>query len=42
MSQIAEEYVKCDGGTGMSQVSITVYCRSAYIHAYMRCVKRYE
>jgi len=40
--EIAENNVKSDSRTGMSQMSIAVNSRATYIHAYMRGVNRFE
>ena len=40
--QVAEQQVESDGRACMSQVRVTVHGRSADIHAYMRCMQRYE
>ena len=33
--QETEDDIECDGGTCMPQVSVTIYCRSADVHAHV-------
>ena len=40
--EITEEYVERDGRTGMSQMCIAIYRRSADIHAHMWSVQRHK
>lgn len=42
MCEVAEKHVERDRGAGMSQMGVSVHCRSAYIHAHMRSMERNE
>ena len=40
--EVAEEYVKRDGGTRVSQMRVAVDGRSADVHAHIGCMQRFE
>ena len=40
--QVAEQYVKCDGGACVTQMRITIYGRTAHVHAYVRRVQCFK
>ena len=42
MTQITENDVESDGGTGVAQMWVAVYCRSAHIHAHIGCMQRHK
>ena len=42
VAQVSEQYVECNGRTSVTEVSVTIYGRTADVHAYVFRVYRFE